>query len=95
MLECSNCAQKYVPTTTDVTICPYCGHADGEGMLHLQEQATLDEADQFSPNSLIKTMGKLALFLLVVLVAAVLLYGYASIKDGEVTNASEQKLLLG
>ena len=94
MLECSKCAQKYIPKTADITICPHCGHADGEGMLHLQEEANLEEADQFSQHSLIRTMGKLAFLLLLALVAAVVLYGYASIEDEDVA-ASEERLLLG
>jgi hypothetical protein len=85
MLECSKCAQNFIPSTSDFNICPHCGHADGEGMLHLQEEAELGEADQLTQNTLIRTMGKLSLLLLMVVIVSIVLFGYAAIDDQSTT----------
>jgi len=83
MIECSHCGQQFIPTSEDLNICPHCGHANGVGILHLSTEEELSEEDQFSERSLVRTMGKLALLILLLGGVALFVYGYLAMDDIE------------
>ena len=74
MITCSNCAKKFIPKTVGIQLCPFCGYAQGEGVPNLVVEE-LEEAPG-TERMLIRTMGRLALLLLVLLFGALLFMGY-------------------
>ena len=89
MITCSNCAQKFVPKTVGIHLCPFCGYAQGEGVPNL-----VVEASEETPNSgtmLIRTMGRLALLLLFLLFGALLFMGYNTQQESSVSNPTEMR----
>ena len=79
MIECPQCERKFSPSSAEINICPHCGHASGEGMLHLfdSEQGLSKEERGFG-QSMTRTMGKVALLVLLLGSISVLLYSYVS-----------------
>ena len=81
MAKCTRCGKRLLSSSSEVSICSHCGHAEGAGVLLLGEQDALPEEDQFSEHSLIRTMGKLALLLLLLLLGAALVYGQLAMQE--------------
>ena len=84
MITCSHCAKKFIPKSVGLNLCPFCGYAQGEGV-----PPVVVEAFEETPRSgslLIRTMGRLALLMLLLLFGALLFLGYTSQQESVVSE---------